>query len=343
LKGGIPVRFSVKWWLLVFPILGVAVILSSCTTVTTPESPAPAVESSESSPSLVEEGKATPITFGSGSGNPYYPSQNPSQNTSFYGFNRISYENGWKVYIPVTGGIGNGDQLGYTLKGKRWIPRREQAGSLWNTVADGWSTVEEVVQGYTVSYDTTNRRFVISIAQPHSYGLVPWKDVKLEVKNLTTGGTGTYTFRSGIMPYVNSNYGQCTWWALKRMKQLGKNPGNLLPLYDTTKLTPIVRSCGGVSVLNYVPQNYDVLVRWPASNGHYAVVESVTPVTTRPGAVVWLIEVSHYNYPPYYESYSRDRFYLIYLPGCPEQVFFAKTPYDSYGTYWCQFNYYKRL
>jgi len=182
------------------------------------------------------------------------------------------------------------------------------------------------------------RKFVDAnnIDKTDAFIAVPWNNVEVIVKTSQSGTElGKYTFKwnngtnsyGGIFPRVQSAYGQCVWWAIKRFwEEKGKEIW--APFYPSSGRTKY----GTIYATFYEPTPGDVLI-CDGTYTHYAFIEDVQDI----GGIKEVF-ISQYN--------------VTYLSGCSLLGYQQKSEKTLYwqtgkwkttinGTnYWCQFNYY---
>jgi len=140
----------------------------------------------------------------------------------------------------------------------------------------------EAINGYVIEADFLSSQTSIKLSENRNYAFkaVPWKSIKMNVFDLNGNKIGEYSFNTGILPKVESHFGQCVWWAIKRKWE--ENYGTIItpPFYPPPEGTEIRQI--------YIPEENDILVAHYNGVEHYAFIEDVD------GQIV---TISQFNYP----------------------------------------------
>jgi hypothetical protein len=175
------------------------------------------------------------------------------------------------------------------------------------------------INGYVIETDFLSSQIYIKLSEDrgHAFKAVPWKGIEMKVYDLSGKEIGSYSFSKGIFPKVESNFGQCVWWAIRLKWET-----------DGIKITSPFYPPIGFKIIDetYSPKRNDVLIAKYDDVEHYAFVkeEDIEGET---------VTISQFNYPKQ-ERKSVQK--LRWENG----IWFV--PDLGNCTYWCQFNYYIR-
>ena len=265
----------------------------------------------------------------------------PGVASEFGGFNWIDYDGSPKVTLtPKVGTLPKNIRI--TLEGVKFDIEKDISfsGNTCSTQPDfvtgDWSssssTIAEAtfingvltnkkyddINGYVIETDFLSSQIYIKLSEDRGYAFkaVPWKGIEMKVYDLSGKEIGSYSFSKGIFPKVESNFGQCVWWAIRQKWET-----------DGIKITsPFYPPPGGLEInKNYSPVKNDVLVAYYNNVEHYAFI-----LEEPEGEIV---TISQFNYPKQ-ERKSEQK--LRWKNGI------WSVPDIGNCTYWCQFNYYIR-
>lgn len=139
----------------------------------------------------------------------------------------------------------------------------------------------ESINGYIIEVDFLLSQIYIKLSENRGYAFkaVPRKEIEMKAYDLSGKKIGSYSFNKGIFPKVESNFGQCVWWAIRRKWET-----------DGKKITsPFYPPPGELEINNnYSPKPNDVLVAYYGNTEHYAFIEDTDGET---------VIVSQFNYP----------------------------------------------
>ncbi len=236
------------------------------------------------------------------------------------------------VKITPTNGSLNGSEY-VLVRGCRWngssfnTYTEEICNTLTTNFTNGYKVAlqnnEIQISLHTVRIDANN------VDKTDAFNAVPWKNVEVIVKTSSSGAElGRYNFKwnsgtnsnGGIFPRVQSAYGQCVWWSIKRFWET-KGKEIWAPFYKSDGRTKIGQIIAG----SYVPKQYDVLIGdYPSDDiSHYAFIEKVDDIGT-----YQKVYISEYNV--IQEKYSEC--ILLWQEG--------KWKTTNGYSHWCQFNWF---
>lgn len=185
----------------------------------------------------------------------------------------------------------------------------------------------ESINGYVIEVDFLLSQIYIKLSENRSYAFkaVPWKGIEkgIEMKayDLSEKEIGSYSFNKGIFPKVESNFGQCVWWAIRRKwetdGEIVISPFCLPSEYETPECKTIDET--------YSPESKDVLIAYYSNVEHYAFVEDTEGET---------VTISQFNYP------KQERKSVQKL--CRKDNKWYAILHSGDCQYWFQFNYYIR-
>lgn len=231
--------------------------------------------------------------------------------SEFHQFNVIDYHDKSKVTLkPKVGSLPKNIRI--TLEGIRFDIEKEISfsGNTCSTQPDlvtgDWSvspsTIAEAtfkngsltsrdyesINGYIIEVDFLSSQIYIKLSEnrSHAFKAVPWKGIEkgieMKVYNLSGKEIGSYSFNKGIFPKVESNFGQCVWWAIRRKWETDKKIIEPKPSFYPPP--------GGQNITNnYSPAKNDVLVAYYDNTMHYAFIEEDIDGET--------VIISQFNYP----------------------------------------------
>ena len=260
-------------------------------------------------------GTSTPTLIFVGSGSPYTCGGNCSGPSHFDGLNEISIYKGNVdkiVRISPTNGTLTGSEY-VVVRGCKWLG--SSFSSSTSEICNSLNT--SFVNGYKVQISNNQIQISLSTNKNESFQAVPWNNVEVIVKTSQSGTElGKYTFSynsgtqsiGGIFPRVESAYGQCVWWAIKRFwEEKGKEIWpNFYPSLGYSNVPSKIYTIITNPQKEYFPESNDVLIN--DIGQHYAFVESVVPnFIGDNGDIYAKITISEYNYPitqqgPHYET-----------------------------------------
>lgn len=173
--------------------------------------------------------------------------------------------------------------------------------------------------GYVIEADLNKSEIYIRLSNKRgsAFKATPYKSIKMKIFDLDGKKIGEYNFNAGIIPKVESYFGQCVWWAIKRKYET-----------DGTVITsPFYPPPGGIKITqNYSPKKHDILVAYYNGVEHYAFIENVNgPIVT----------ISQFNYP------EQERKSIQKLRWNNNTLTWT-VPYINDCKYYFQFNYYIR-
>jgi len=141
------------------------------------------------------------------------------------------------------------------------------------------------INGYVIEIDFLSSRIYVKLSKDdkddrsNAFKAVPWKGIEMKAYDLSGKEIGSYSFSKGIFPKVESNFGQCVWWAIRQ--KWGTDGKVITP--------PFYPPPGGQEITNnYSPVKNDVLVAYYGNTEHYAFIKDVN------GEIV---TISQFNYP----------------------------------------------
>ena len=288
----------------------------------------------------------TPTLTFAGTGSPYTCGDNCSSTSHFDGLNEISIVNGSvakTVKIYPTNGTLNGSEY-VVIYGSRWVPYSDSYG-YFNTSSEEICNSLSPKNGYEVKISGGQIIISLSTNKNESFKAVPWIEVMVTVKTSQNGtALGSYVFSynegtqsiGGIFPRIESAYGQCVWWAIRRFWEV-KGKEIWPPFYPSqgrTKYSVIYPK-------TYNPQFGDVLIRDGGGITHYAFIENVEDyVRPSDGTLYKKIKISQYNYP--YTQLGPSYQVLYWRPDRETKMFTTNTTGDPIAPNLYQFNYYIR-
>lgn len=180
----------------------------------------------------------------------------------------------------------------------------------------------ESINGYVIETDFLSSQIYVKLSKEdkddrsYAFKAVPWKGIEMKVYDLSGKEIGSYSFDKGIFPKVESNFGQCVWWAIR---QKWETDGEIItpPFYLPTWCKTIDET--------YSPESKDVLIAYYDDREHYAFIEEIEGET---------VTISQFNYP------KQERKSVQKLCRKDNKWYAILNSGDC--QYWFQFNYYIR-